>query len=142
EGEGVGRPLPPLTNRKDQAMASTPSHPAPAGQAPPPVNTIRVVSHAPLFYWWPVWFVGFLLAGLTYADGGRLAVLPPDTKVKELQPNQVYELTVPNKPTASLEGAAANTAKGQDAFPVRVARNNNYGVVYVMVVLLVTFGAN
>src|SRR5262249_46417129 len=32
--------------------------------------------------------------------------------------------------------------KGQDAFPVRVSANKNYGVVYVVVLLLVTFGAN
>jgi hypothetical protein len=25
-------------------------------------------------YWWPVWAVGFLLAGLTWWDGHRLAI--------------------------------------------------------------------
>jgi hypothetical protein len=112
--------------------------PAPSPQA----LTIRVVSHTTLIYWWPVWLVGFLLAALTYADGGRLAVVPPGTTVKELQANKVYELTVTSRPSPSLESAAANTAKGQDAFPVRTATNKNYGIVYVAVVLLVIFGAN
>src|SRR5262249_18446608 len=43
---------------------------------------------------------------------------------------------------ASLDIAAANTAKGRDAFSVRVSRNDNLGVIYVMVVLLVIFGSN
>jgi hypothetical protein len=108
----------------------------------PQARVLRVVSHAPLIYWWPVWLVGFILAALTYADGGRLAVLPPGATVKELQPNTVYELTVTGRPSPSLESAAANTAKGQSAFPVRTATNKNYGIVYVTVLLLVIFGSN
>jgi hypothetical protein len=113
---------------------------APLEKPPLPARTIRVVSHTTLIYWWPVWLVGFILAGLTYADGGRSAVLPPGTTVEELQPNKVYELTVPGRP--SLEGAAANTAKGRDAFPVRTATNKYYGIVYIVVLLLVIFGSN
>jgi hypothetical protein len=61
-----------------------------------------VISHTTLIYWWPVWLLGFILAGLTYADGTRLAVLPSDTDVKALQSDKVYELTVKNPPSASL----------------------------------------
>jgi hypothetical protein len=104
--------------------------------------TIRVVSHTALIYWWPVWLVGLILAGLTYADGTRLAVLPPETTVKEIQPNKVYELTMTKQPSPSLESAAAHTAKGQDAFPSRIAGNKNYGIVYIAVLLLVIFGSN
>jgi hypothetical protein len=121
---------------------STQPNPTPRhGPATQP-QTIRVVSHTTLIYWWPVWLVGFLLAGLTYADGTRLGVLPPETTVKVIQPNKVYELTLGDQPSSSLESAAAHTAKGQDAFPVRIARNKNYGIVYVMVILLVIFGSN
>jgi hypothetical protein len=93
-------------------------------------HPIRVVSHTNLIYWWPIWLVGFILAGLTYADGTRLAVLPRTTAVKVIEPNKVYELTVANQPALSLNNAAANTAKGQDAFTVRIAQNNNYGIGY------------
>jgi hypothetical protein len=102
---------------------------------------MRVVSHTTLFYWWPVWLAGFIFAGLTYMDGTRLAVLPAKTTVKEVEPNKVYELTVPNEPSLSLKHAAANTAKGQEAFPNRIARNQNYGIVYVAVLLLVILGS-
>jgi hypothetical protein len=126
---------------EEQAVSA---QPVPPGHDRPPSQqqTIRVVSHTPLFYWWPVWLVGFILAGCTYADGTRLAVVPPQTKVTEVQANKAYELAVTDQPSPSLENAAANTAKGQDAFSVRVSRNKNYGMIYVVVVLLVIFGSN
>jgi hypothetical protein len=123
-----------------QAVSTQPVATSPDKAALLP-RTIRVVSHTTLIYWWPVWLVGFILAGLTYAEGTRLAVLPAETTVKEIEPNKVYELTVPNKPTPSLK-TAAGTAKGQDAFPVRIAANTNYGMIYVTVLLLVIFGSN
>jgi hypothetical protein len=121
---------------------STNSPTAPAHGPSGPPQTIKVISHTTLIYWWPVWLVGFILAGLTYAEGTRLAVVPAGTTVKEVPPNKVYELTVPDQPSPSLTQAAEATAKGQDAFPVRIARNKNYGVVYLVVTLLVIFGSN
>src|SRR6516165_11905661 len=43
---------------------------------------VRLYSHSPIFYWWPVWLVGYLMALLTYLDGGRLAVVPPGTEAR------------------------------------------------------------
>ena len=34
---------------------------------------VHIVAHSMLFYWWPVWAVGLLMAGLTWLDGHRLA---------------------------------------------------------------------
>jgi hypothetical protein len=114
----------------------------PTDKPPLQAQPLRVISHTTLIYWWPVWLVGFILAGLTYADGTRLAVLPAETEVKALQLNKAYELTVTNPPAPSLESAAANTAKGQAAFSVRVSGNRNYGMVCIVVVLLVIVGSN
>ena len=50
---------------------------APA-EVPPALDEIRIYSHSPLFYWWPVWLFGFLLALLTLMDGSRLAIIPSD----------------------------------------------------------------
>ena len=36
-------------------------------------------SHSPIFYWWPVWFVGFLMTALTYFDGHQMAIVPVGT---------------------------------------------------------------
>lgn len=40
---------------------------------------IRLYSHSDVFYWWPVWSLGFLLAILTYLDGSRMAIVPEGT---------------------------------------------------------------
>jgi hypothetical protein len=40
---------------------------------------VVVISHSPLFYWWPVWAVGFLMALLTYFRGYQVAFVPEGT---------------------------------------------------------------
>lgn len=55
----------------------------PPNAAPPATqerNEIKVVSHSNLFYWWPVWAVGFLMAILTAIDNSRMVTVPPGTK--------------------------------------------------------------
>src|SRR5262249_33602658 len=116
---------------------STPTEPTPS----PGRLTLKVISHTGLIYFWPVWLAGFILAGLTYAEDTRLAVVPAGAAGKEVQPSTVYQLTVAKQPTASLVNAAADSAKGQEPFPVRIAHSKNYGIVYVVVVVLVIFGA-
>jgi hypothetical protein len=100
-----------------------------------------VISHTPLIYWWPVWLVGFLMGGLTYLENTRLAVVPPGTRVQEVEPDRVYELTEPGQPAPTLKRAAA-TAEGRDAFPVRIATSTDYGMAYLTVLLLVILGSN
>jgi hypothetical protein len=100
-----------------------------------------VVSHTGLLYWWPVWLVGFILAAVTWFDGSRLAIVPEGTKVTKAD-EKVYQLTVPDRPSAALVQAEQATSQGQDAFPVRISSNRNCGMVYVVVVLLVVVGSN
>ena len=33
------------------------------------VRHLRIYSHSPLFYWWPVWVVGYTMALITYMFG-------------------------------------------------------------------------
>jgi hypothetical protein len=102
---------------------------------------IRVVSHTGLVYWWPVWLLGFILSGLVFLSGGRMAIVPAGTTVKAADDN-VYELTVPGRSRRSLERAAEATARGATAFPIRACGNREFGVVYIAVLLLVIFGSN
>src|SRR5262249_3590909 len=60
---------------------------------------------------------------------------------KEAQPGTVYQLTVPADRSQALARAAEDSAKGQEAFPVRIAHSKNYGIVYVVVLLVVIFGS-
>src|SRR4051812_46708939 len=38
---------------------------------------VKVISHSNLFYWWPVWVVGFILGIISFLDGSMMAILPP-----------------------------------------------------------------
>src|SRR5262249_18721215 len=40
---------------------------------------VVVISPSPLFYWWPVWAVGFVMALLTYLHGYQVAFVPAGT---------------------------------------------------------------
>jgi hypothetical protein len=119
-------------------MSITPTPPArpPAGED---ARELKIVSHSNLFYWWPVWAVGFLLSALTAVEDYRLAVLPAGTTVEEVNDRQfVLHLTKP--PSASLAEAAR--AAGGQAFPLYVSADKNFGVLYVVVLLLVIFITN
>ena len=35
---------------------------------------IRLYSHSPLVYWWPVWLVGFILAGISHFEGTQVEI--------------------------------------------------------------------
>jgi hypothetical protein len=53
-------------------------------QVPPPATTpgsreITIVSHSTLFYWWPVWAIGFLMGILSLWSGHKMAVVPDGT---------------------------------------------------------------
>ena len=54
----------------------------PTATAAPGPREVKLYSHSPIFYWWPVWLVGYLMALLTYLDGGRLAVVPGGTEAR------------------------------------------------------------
>ncbi len=108
-----------------------------------PDEEIRVYGHTNLLYWWPVWALGFLFAGLTWADGHRMAVVPAGTVVEkakdipgEAGPRDVL-VTPPGAPLPPQPKAGAEDAPG-----LLVAQNNNYGVIFIMTLLLVVVFTN
>ena len=123
-------------------------------QTPPPVppaqpstagtdkKEIRIVSHSTLFYWWPVWAIGFILGLLTYFDGHRLAVVPEGTQVmRDAKVGGVegtHEILVLPEgkhlmPERPAQGALADVT----APAYRIAASKSYGVLFVFVLLLV-----
>jgi hypothetical protein len=81
----------------------------------------KVVSHSNLFYWWPVWLVGFIMAALSYLGGTRLAIIPEGSTLKTLgrqDGGETFELTVPGEPGESLQ-QAADAPAGQNPVPFR-----------------------
>ncbi len=43
-------------------------------------DEVRLFSHSSLFYWWPVWAVGFILAAVTQFGGQTMVTVPNGTK--------------------------------------------------------------
>ncbi|HEV3203854.1 MAG TPA: hypothetical protein VGY77_05695, partial [Gemmataceae bacterium] len=65
-------------------MSTTPSaQPTPVVPVPPRRREIKIYSHSTLFYWWPVWFFGFIMFLITYFDGSLMIVVPKDTKAEK-----------------------------------------------------------
>ena len=107
---------------------------------------IRVFGHSNLFYWWPVWLVGFIMAALTYADGHMMAVVPEGTVVEtnalvDGQGGPRDVLVAPEK--QPIPRPPGNQIEGQPPQPrIRVAASNNLGVIFVGTVLLVVLVTN
>ena len=145
-----------------------PPHMAPA--PPPPAvgvsgtsaQEIRIVSHSGMFYWWPVWAVGFVMALLTFVDGHRMALVPGGVTGAHAEARRDFQVVVGvdekglNK-TDTREGILVEKGKGrllpdkvdpqnQPEKPyqphLHMAANSSYGVVFATVLLLVIFITN
>jgi hypothetical protein len=106
-------------------------------------SSVTIIGHTPLFYWWPVWAVGFLMACLTYLCGTYMAVVPAGTvaeKARQVQgvdgPRDVLILP------ANRELPLDETTGAPEQPVPRVARSNNLGSVFVTVLLLVILITN
>ncbi len=53
-----------MSNPSPQLPASTPEQDKPRASRP-----LRIYSHSPLVYWWPVWVIGYVMVLLTYFQG-------------------------------------------------------------------------
>jgi hypothetical protein len=77
-------------------MANEPTSNPPAPQAPVPAaktapstssvlatgkpGEIAIYRHSNLFYWWPVWFFGFIMTLVTFFGDKHMAIVPAETK--------------------------------------------------------------
>ncbi len=119
--------------------------PEPAPLTPPGKDEVIVVSHSNIFYWWPVWAVGFLMAIWTLIDGHRMVTLPTKSEVVSgadvTYKDGTKKVTVENRDVVILpENKQLARAPGSDR-PVQprvhMARNKNLGVIFCMTLLLV-----
>src|SRR5262245_23771158 len=103
-----------------------------------PPKEVVVISHSPIFYWWPVWFVGFLMAAWTYLEGHLMAVVPAGTVAESARavgghddPRDVLVLP----PGARLPVDRATGAALQPR--LRMAVGNGPGMIFVTILCLV-----
>ena len=103
-----------------------------------PRREIVIISHSPIFYWWPVWLIGFLMAALTYLDGHQMAIVPVGTFAERGRQVEGYDgprevLVIP--PGKELP---ADRETGGPLQPrMRMAASNNLGVIFAMTLCLV-----
>jgi hypothetical protein len=99
---------------------------------------IVIISHSPIFYWWPVWFVGFLMAVLTYFDGHLMALVPVGTVAEKARTVSGHDdprdvLVLP--PDAQLPVDRATGAVLQPR--LRMAASSSLGMIFVTTLCLV-----
>jgi hypothetical protein len=56
-------------NRVDQPVLRPSDLPDPSA-----LPELRIYSRSAIFFWWPLWLTGYILAAITYLDGQRLAL--------------------------------------------------------------------
>jgi hypothetical protein len=126
-------------------MSTAPTPPSAGSEvaSAPPKREITLISHSMLFYWWPIWVLGFVLALVTYFENNRIAVVPPmSTVTKEAgdEKSTAYRIgVVKGTETKSLEQAATRTAtpgENVNPFPTRVSEMAWMGPVFCVVLLL------
>jgi hypothetical protein len=102
------------------------------------VQEVTVISHSPLFYWWPVWAVGFVMAAVSYWQGERVAFVPPGTVAESgvTVPGHDGKRDVLVAPSGKSFASATGNAE-LDNPQLRMASSNNPGVIWAMTLLLV-----
>jgi hypothetical protein len=122
---------------------SDPVQPIPVSVVPDarPAEVV-VISHSPLFYWWPVWAIGFVMAAFSYLQGLQVAFVPRGT-VAERQV-QVAGQAGPRDILIAPEGRSLPAAADPDELSqprLRMAMSNDPGIVWAVtffIVLIIT----
>ena len=111
-------------------MASTTS------EVPP--KEIVIISHSTLFYWWPVWLVGFLMAAFTYLSGHVMAIVPSGTVAESSRTVAGHDgprdvLVLPPEKQLPMDRATGTPLQPR----LRMAASNNPGVIFAITLCLV-----
>jgi hypothetical protein len=99
---------------------------------------VVIISHSPLFYWWPVWAIGFLIAGVSYWQGTQVAFVPTGTMAE--RGVQVPGHTGARDILIAPEGRTLPAADSPDELDqprLRMTISNNPGVIWVLTLCLV-----
>jgi hypothetical protein len=94
---------------------------------------VVIVSHTPFFYWWPLWAVGFLMAGLTYWFGQPIAFVPPGTVAQHGA--RVEGIDEPRDILIAPAGRPLTAGSDPDELRqprLRMAVSNNLGIIWTM----------
>lgn len=125
-------------------MSSTPTPPAkPASpNVPRHPETIRIYGHSMLFYFWPVWLLGYIFAAITFVDGHYMALVPKTAKndigvLKDLDGNK----DIVGK-RVQVIFAEENARPAIDMTELHMTKYPLPGVIFAVVLSLVIFITN
>ncbi len=131
---------------------SPPPHPAdpqPGDTGRKATDRVVVYRHSHLFYWWPVWLLGFIFAGITYFDNQHLAIVPTGTEAVERNVDVDGKGTMEERNVLILgKGKQHRLHKSEDGVEetvqptIYVTRWRELGSVYAIVLLIVIFITN
>lgn len=118
----------------------------PPGSAPAPTGgkrEITLISHSMLFYWWPIWLLGFAFAIWTWKEDSRLAIVPPGAKVtRDADDARTYKIGVPKDATTDSLDAAAERTGDDPPFRARVSHQPWMGPIFCVILLLTVIVTN
>lgn len=99
---------------------------------------VVIISHSPLFYWWPVWAVGFLMAGLSFWQGFQMALVPLGTVAErrvELSGHEGLRDVLIAPEDRPLPAVYDTEELKQPR--LRMAASNNFGIIWAATLLIV-----
>lgn len=112
---------------------------APLTKATADSRQLTIISHSTLFYWWPVWAVGFVLGLLSLFWGGRMVFVPSDSIVARdaevIAPSKAGEVI--NYKDRDVLVLPDKVKFSEDPLRLHGARSKNFGVLFVTVLLLI-----
>ena len=134
----------PVTPSTPSTAPVATTAPAPVVEPAPSDREIRVYGHSNMFFWWPVWVAGFVMAILTYMDGHVLAVVPEGTQKESGQvlPGEKGPRDVLVAPAGETVPPLPGAKNGENSPGLRIAASNNLGVVFIGVLLFVIVVSN
>jgi hypothetical protein len=121
---------------------STPETPARESQ-------VTIISHSQLFYWWPVWVCGFIMAIISFVDNHRMVIVPNGSEVVRNHPVTVPQRAGPAQEKTDLdvvvvtEGermpskTAGDVGSGPEDLRLHSSHRPGLAVVFFIVLLLV-----
>jgi hypothetical protein len=122
--------VPPNQNPQVQVV---PVPVQPAMVAPEPPKEIRIVGHCTLFYWWPVWAVGFVMALITWLYQERMVLVTRGSELKTNADVVLVNETLKDRSVWVLPPGKTIVHDEQ----IRISHIKRLGVMYSIILLLV-----
>lgn len=123
-------------------MSSVPTPPAPpkppVPPPPPPAaaspsQEVIIYGHTALFYWWPVWFFGYIFAALTWVGDYRAAIIPSQSQYDK----DKGTITVKDSKGIHELNKDHHAINENGEFREHMLVSSSYGILYIFILLLV-----